>query len=82
VQLRGITEDTDLLAPLYEYYPVGAGGAADIEIRSLGWPAALGDGGLTIDYYRASGVTYRTTSVASIGDPTVQCKTYRRWRLG
>jgi hypothetical protein len=80
VQLRG-HEGGDLLAELYQHYPVAASGAADIEIRSLGWPAATGDGVLTIDYFRASGLRYRTTSEASIDDPTLECRTYARDRL-
>ena len=71
----------DLLSALDQHYPVGAGGAADIEIRSPRWPASAGEGLLTIDYFRASGQRYRTTSEAHIGDPLVTCRSYRRARL-
>ncbi|HZV75775.1 MAG TPA: hypothetical protein VFF79_18860 [Conexibacter sp.] len=37
---------------------------------------------LTIDYTRATGRRYRTTSAAEIGDPVVTCQTYERTRLG
>ena len=81
VQLRGL-EGADLLGELYKFYPVAAGGPADIEIRSPGWPATTPcDGVLTIDYFRASGLVYRTTSQALIGDPTLECRTYQRSRL-
>jgi hypothetical protein len=53
----------------------------DIEIPSPGWPATLGDGLLTIDYLRASGLRYRTISEMSIGDPTIECRTYSRTRI-
>lgn len=46
----------------------------DIEIPSLGWPTVPGDGLLTIDYFRASGLSYHTTSEADIGDPLVTCR--------
>jgi len=73
--------DPNVLGPLHQHYALGPGGVADIEIPSPRWPAVLGDGTLTIDYFRASGTHYRTTSLASIGDPTVQCRTYERTRL-
>jgi hypothetical protein len=80
VQLNS-PDGADLLGELQQHYAVGAGGIADIEIPSPGWPATRGDGVLTIDYFRASGVLYRTASDADIGDPLVTCRTYRRSRL-
>jgi hypothetical protein len=68
----------ELAGQLPQHYAIGAGGIADIEIPSPGWPAQAGPGLLTIDYFRASGVRYRTTSEVDIGDPLVICKTYRR----
>jgi len=79
VRLDG--EDTGpLLDAPYKQYPVGAGGAEDIEIQSRRWPEVESDGVLVIDYYRPSGVGYHTTSVARIGDPWVDCKSYVRER--
>jgi Family of unknown function (DUF6444) len=54
---------------------------ADVETPSLGWPATTGDGMLTIDYFRVTGLRYRMTREASIDDPTLECRTYRRGRL-
>jgi hypothetical protein len=71
----------DLVGQLEQHYAVGANGVADVEIPSPGWPAHAGVGLLTIDYFRASGVRYRTTSEAEIGDPLVTCRTYSRSRL-
>jgi hypothetical protein len=75
------SDNSDLLGPLYQHYPVSAGGVMDIEIPSPGWPATLGDGLLTIDYLRANGLRYRTISEMSIGDPTIECRTYSRSRI-
>jgi hypothetical protein len=81
VQIR-TNDGADLLGDLHQHYAVGAGGPADIEIPSPRWVATPGDGVLTIDYFRASGVRYRTSSDVSIGDPTMESLTYRRTRLG
>jgi hypothetical protein len=81
VQLQG-PDGGDCLGNPHQHYALGAGGVADIEIPSPGWPATLGDGTLTVDYVRASGVRYRTISDVSVGDPTVQCRTYQRSLLG
>lgn len=80
VQLRPV-DGKDLLGNLDRHYPVAAGDAADIEIPSHAWPATVSDGVLSIEYVRATGRRYRTSSVASIGDPIVSCRTYDRTRL-
>lgn len=80
VQLRPVDGD-DLLGGLDQHYPVEAGAAADVEIPSQAWPATARDGALTLEYIRATGRRYRTTSVVAIGDPIVTCRTYERTRL-
>jgi hypothetical protein len=62
------------------FRPVGAGQWADMEIRSSGWPAVLGDGTLRVTYTHSSGRKYETVSDVTIGDPTVTCLTYARSR--
>jgi hypothetical protein len=59
---------------------VGAWQAAGIEIASPAWPLATRIATLTIDYTRASGIAYRTTSKAEIDGELVFVKTYRRSR--
>jgi hypothetical protein len=61
--------------------PLGAGMAGDYELPSQRWPQNLGDRLLTIRYMHASGRTYETVSLVSIGDPIVRCRTYTRGRV-
>jgi hypothetical protein len=70
----------DLLGDLGEHHAVGAGEVVDIEISPPRWADSLGDGSLTIEYVRASGLRYATISAVSIGDPTLHCRTYTRYR--
>jgi hypothetical protein len=75
---RGSERFVDGLA---HFQPVGAGHAADIEVGSSAWPVSSRAATLTIDYIRASGLAYRTTSEVVIDGPLVLTKTYIRERL-
>jgi hypothetical protein len=74
--------ETDLLGPLDALYSVPAGGVADIRVPCPKWPSVFDQpGALTIDYVRASGTHYQTTSEVRFNDPTLRCVTYARTRL-
>jgi hypothetical protein len=63
---------------LPHFQPVGAGVAADIEIGSSAWPMSSRAATLIVEYTRASGLAYRTSSEVVIDGPLVLVKTYRR----
>jgi hypothetical protein len=74
--------EASLVGKLPQNLPIGAGLAADIVVSSPKWPEEAwlerAEGALTIDYVRASGVKYRTTSKVAIEGDIVLCKTYER----
>jgi hypothetical protein len=77
--------DAELLGDLAQFYTLGAGHAADIEVSSLNqWPTS-GTGTLTIKYRHASGRPYETKSTVEIEHQIVtdivRCLTYRRRRI-
>jgi hypothetical protein len=80
VQQVNIQRDGEhaLLDGLAHSQPIGAGVGADIEIGSSAWPLSSREATLTIDYARASGLAYRTTSEVVIDGPLVLVKTYQR----
>jgi hypothetical protein len=73
-------DGTDLLGELHQDYALPARGFADIDIPSPKWVTLTGQGELIIYYAHANGRQYLTTSEVDIGDPIVNCKTYKRTR--
>jgi hypothetical protein len=73
-------DGTNLLGRLDQHYALPAGGFADIAIPSPTWVTLTGQGNFIIHYAHANGRQYLTISEVNIGDPTVNCKTYRRIR--
>jgi hypothetical protein len=81
VVLRG-QHGANYLVTLPEFQPLGAGHAADIEIRSDNWQSdARGHDLLRIIYRHASGRVYETASVVEIIGDIIFVKTYDRVRM-
>jgi hypothetical protein len=73
-------DGADLLGELHQHYALPAGGPVDIDIPSPTWVTLTGEGKLIIHYAHANGRQYLTISDVDIGDPIVNCKTYKRIR--
>ncbi len=73
-------DDATYIDGVDRFYPLGAGQVVDIEVSSRSWPSTPCVAVLTIQYFRASGLTYLTESDLSIDGRIATCLTYRRSR--